>query len=165
MIKTGTILKPIKEKLFSKVALPAAADECWNWIGSKSTKGYGILRSGTSKLSSYRVMFELYKGPIDPGSEIDHVCHNKGCVNPEHLRQVTTAQNQQNRRGPNSDSQSGVLGVHWCKRARKWKAQIKFQGKVHHLGSFAEIEDAIEARGAGERAFFTHAANGRVVAS
>jgi hypothetical protein len=53
------------------------------------------------------------------------------------------ADNQQNR-GLNTNNKSGYRGVYWYKRARKWKAQVQLDGKMHHLGYFttAELADA-----------------------
>ena len=41
---------------------------------------------------------------------------------------------------------SGTTGVHWCKNANKWNAQIKVDGLSRNLGLFAQIGDAINAR-------------------
>jgi hypothetical protein len=35
----------------------------------------------------------LLVGPIPEGMEIDHLCRNRGCVNPEHLEPVTRQEN------------------------------------------------------------------------
>jgi len=45
---------------------------------------------------------------------------------------------------------SGHRGVYQNKRTQKWAAQITFKGKTHYLGSFENIEDAVEARRRGE---------------
>lgn len=48
---------------------------------------------------------------------------------------------------------SGVTGVDWLPRANKWKASICFKGQRHYLGCYANFEDAVEARKAGEERF------------
>jgi len=53
-----------------------------------------------------------------------------------------------------SNSKSGVKGVYWYKRTQKWRAHIGFQGKRIELGSFKNIEDAIQARKEGEEKYF-----------
>lgn len=48
-------------------------------IGSN---GYGI---GTGREAAHREAFRKVHGPIPAGAEIHHSCHNKWCVEPEHL--------------------------------------------------------------------------------
>lgn len=49
---------------------------------------------------------------------------------------------------------SGVRGVYWSKRQNKWVAQITFQGKTKHLGSFKTIEEAASVRKHAEERVF-----------
>lgn len=48
---------------------------------------------------------------------------------------------------------SGIRGVYRNKRNGRWVAQITFQGKTRYLGSFAEIQEAAEARSVAEAVF------------
>ena len=41
---------------------------------------------------------------------------------------------------------SGVPGVDWMIRKRRWRATICFKGKRHYLGSYGKFEDAVQAR-------------------
>ena len=79
-----------------------------------------------------------------PPEELDHVCRNRSCVNPFHLRPVTKQQNQANR-GLGADNTSGFKGVHWDKTAHKWQARIKVEGRHMHLGYFDDIQMAAKA--------------------
>ena len=65
---------------------------CWNWTGP--TVGPYGKRSG--KLA-HRVVFELLVGDIPEGLELDHLCRNTLCVNPDHLEPVTRAENMRRR--------------------------------------------------------------------
>ena len=62
---------------------------CWNWkrVGKS---GYGNFNN----TFAYVVMYELYKGVVPPGLEIRHICHNKACVNPDHLDVGTKKDNR-----------------------------------------------------------------------
>lgn len=64
------------------------SDSCWIWLGVKSNSGYGILKGE----GAHRAVFREYKGPIPEGMHIDHLCHVRPCVNPDHLRMVTPAE-------------------------------------------------------------------------
>lgn len=51
---------------------------------------------------------------------------------------------------PRSDNRSGYVGVHKV-NDNCYKAAIGFKGKKYHLGTFASLEEAIEARRKGEQ--------------
>ncbi len=55
---------------------------------------------------------------------------------------------------PQSNNTSGVRGVHWNKRLRKWQASIKFKHKPIYLGVFVNKEDAINARKRAEEVYY-----------
>jgi hypothetical protein len=66
---------------------------CWLWIGGKTRGGYGKFQLCSKTCLAHRVAYELFIGPIDCGLQIDHLCRNRGCVNPEHLEPVTCREN------------------------------------------------------------------------
>lgn len=47
-------------------------------------------------------------------------------------------------------NKSGICGVHWAKRDRRWTVQITINKKVTHLGRFDTIFDAACARKSAE---------------
>lgn len=62
---------------------------CWQWQGSMSPDGYGRFSVGYA----HRFSYEKAIGPIPDGFHIDHLCRNRGCVNPAHLEAVTPRTN------------------------------------------------------------------------
>lgn len=74
-------------------------DGCWLWVGSKLNNGYGKIQFKRKNILAHRMSYTLFKGQIDEKMEIHHRCRNRACVNPEHLEQVTSIQNQKERIG------------------------------------------------------------------
>lgn len=73
-------------RFYSKVAITANSNKCWEWLGGKRRRGYGRFSvNHTLNLISHRVSYFL-STRIDPiGYVVAHRCDNPGCVNPNHL--------------------------------------------------------------------------------
>ena len=67
---------------------------CWEWRGAHLASGYGSVRFNGSARVVHRIIWEHHHGqPIPDGLQIDHLCRNRGCCNPEHLEAVTQTEN------------------------------------------------------------------------
>lgn len=64
-------------------------ESCWIWIHQPDSDGYGRFWLSSKNLLAHRVIYELLRKPIPRGLELDHLCRNRICVNPDHLEPVT----------------------------------------------------------------------------
>lgn len=96
------------------------------------------------------------------GMVVDHSCHNKLCVNPTHLKQVTYKQNAENISGLRSTNTSGFQGVSWCKSTGRWRAKVVHHGKQIHVGYFSTPVEAGEAARAKRNELFINNSLDRV---
>jgi hypothetical protein len=78
-----------------------ASGDCWEWTGYTDQDGYGRVGVGRRvdqrTIPAHRYAWELMVGPIPEGLEIDHLCFNRPCVNPDHLEPVTHTENMRRR--------------------------------------------------------------------
>ena len=95
-----------------------------------------------------------------PSEEVDHVNHVRDDNRFGNLRKASHLQNLQNQSLYKNNS-SGVVGVCWYGRIKKWVARIKLNGKNKHLGCFINKKEAIRARNEGEIKYNFHQNHGR----
>ena len=55
----------------------------------------------------------------------------------------------------NAENLSGVRGVYYNPKTGRYTARIKFKGKSYYLGSFSNLDDAVQARQRGEEALYS----------
>ena len=70
-----------------------ASGDCWEWTASRTRDGYGQFKIDQVWNLAHRYVWELLVGGIPKGFQIDHLCRNTGCVNPDHLEPVTPREN------------------------------------------------------------------------
>lgn len=104
---------------------------------------------GCKTLLIYRVIMEPEKGMV-----VDHINGDTLDNRRENLRVCTQGENLRNRTKLSSQNTSGVNGVCWVKKSKKYMAQIRFQYQNIYLGLFDTIEEAAEARREAELAYY-----------
>jgi hypothetical protein len=72
---------------------------CHEWTASKDRYGYGRFGFNGKQPSAHRWAYERVNGTIPEGLVIDHLCRNRGCVNPDHLEAVEQVENMRRARG------------------------------------------------------------------
>lgn len=85
---------PLRER-FERNIKKDAATGCWLWTASVSRGGYAYMQSESreKRVPAHRISYELHRGAIPEGLQIDHLCRVRRCVNPDHLEPVTAAEN------------------------------------------------------------------------
>ena len=134
---------------------PELGTRCWLWTGCLTPEGYGWFSLNSHHVQAHRFAYEQIIGAL-PGDS-DHRCHNRACVNPQHLRPATRKQNLENLRGAfRTNYSSGVRGVTWDAFAGRWKAQLTHHYRNIHVGRFDTIAEAEAAVIAKRLELFTH---------
>ena len=82
----------LRERFEAKVSIEPNTG-CWLWAASVNRHGYGCIKEKGSVLRAHRVSWLLHVGPVPEGLELDHLCRVRCCVNPSHLRAVTSREN------------------------------------------------------------------------
>jgi hypothetical protein len=71
---------------------------CWAWLRHLTKRGYPHVSTPNGPLCAHRWTYEMFVGPIPNGLEIDHLCRQPDCVNPDHLEPVTSPENMRRAR-------------------------------------------------------------------
>ena len=99
---------------------------CWEWSGAHfQTTGYAIFNVPSPKdgrwrpATAHRIGYQLFVGPIPDGLNIDHLCRNRGCVNPAHLEPVQQRTNMLRGDAPSAIS----VRTNRCQRGHEFTPQ------------------------------------------
>jgi len=167
--------EPETGKLFWKHRTPdvfqdsqcrTAEHVCSNWNArfagkpafTTVTNGYKQGSILCVKLSAHRVIWAMQtdEWPV----QVDHINgirHENWWGNLRHVNNQVNSRNA----GISIRNTSGVVGVSWAKRKRKWIAQITDSGKNINLGYYNSKEDATRARKDAEAKIGFHENHGR----
>lgn len=107
----------IEDRLWSRFA-PDQETGCWNWTAAISAGSYGSIYYQGRMQKAHRISWTLTRGEIPGGLELDHLCRNRRCINPDHLEPVTRRENLA--RGIQSNQNMGKM---FCIRGHEFTAE------------------------------------------
>jgi len=120
----------------------------WYFQKTKKGDGYAIRSRAGVTLSMHRVIMQF------PAGLVDHRNGNKLDNRRENLRVATYSLNAFNLQRAGAKSRSGAVGVTWDTDHSQWRAKIRKNGRLFHLGYFDGIGDAVVARRDAEMKYY-----------
>lgn len=109
-----------------------------------STSGYRRIRLNNKFYVEHRIIWLWVYGHF-PKEHIDHINHVRDDNRLSNLREVTIAENARNRT-KHQNTKVGEVGIWYCKRRKRYIAEIKLNQKKVYQRSFKNVEEAIQAR-------------------
>ena len=83
-------------RFWNKVDIKDNTEECWNWLCGKTSWGHGVACLNDGKggiILSHRLAYILTKGDVPDELQVQHLCNNTTCCNPQHLELGTNSSN------------------------------------------------------------------------
>lgn len=121
--------------------------------------GYRVVEINYVPYKVHRIIWCMETGNW-PIRQIDHINGIRDDNRIENLRDVSPRGNSRNR-AKSSRNTSGEVGVYLHKETGRWRAMIRVDQKLIHLGLFKDKQDAIRARKRGENKYGFHENHGR----
>jgi hypothetical protein len=120
---------------------------CWIWTAKSEDKdGYGQFRNKGVLYRAHRFAWLLYRGELEPGMDVDHVCPgapHRRCVNPDHLEVITHGENMRRQRRrrevvpPWQQEDGHVPSSNGSERVMRWVDELlksyECKGPFEHL--------------------------------
>jgi hypothetical protein len=127
---------------------------CWEWLYARRRDGYGyvnaVVNGRRRPVTAHRVYYERYVGPIPEGLQLDHLCRNRGCVNPAHLEPVTQRENILRGESPAAkqarqthckyghpfsaeNTRRDKKGARWCRACERRRSHEKYERRKRAL--------------------------------
>ncbi len=110
---TANLPKSLTDKIVKSEA-------CWEWTGTHA-HGYGLWWDPDRKSMrvAHRALYEKLYGEVPKTLDLDHLCRNRGCLNPEHLEPVSRSENIRRGAGPDIIRARQGAKTH-CKRGHAY---------------------------------------------
>lgn len=112
------------------------SNACWVWRGRLNDGGYGTLGFAGKHYLAHRLSYQEHIGELTPNLAVHHKCHNRKCINPEHLIEVTKAVNNIEALAYKADHSScdAYSRRRITSRGRKRQSKFSFRSPLFHGG-------------------------------
>lgn len=119
--------------------------------GGKTRNGYRLINVERFRFTAHRLAF-LYMTGSFPRECVDHINGDRDDNSWENLREVTYTENNRNKRHL-KPCESGIVGVSYLPKEKRWIARINHSGRQHALGRYKTLFEAACARKSAELAY------------
>lgn len=129
----------IPERVYTRVVEKADVNESGCLVSRYSVGSHGYAQVGwytqgrQSMTLCHRAIWQYVNGKLPDGMTVDHVCHNRRCVNINHLRLLSNFENaRRNKAGkdwPLGECAQGHPNTELIRRAGRWRCRICLQIK------------------------------------
>lgn len=127
-------------------------------IGSPHRFGYLLARIGGATYKVHRIAWALQTGKWP--YQVDHINHNREDNRWINLRECFENENHKNK-SLQKNNTTGVTGIRWDAKHKKWIAHITVKSHYRYLGTFEDKEEAIKARKQAETYYGFHVNHGQ----
>jgi hypothetical protein len=84
---------------------------CWKMDYYKDKDGYNVMSLNSQNEQAHRISYVMHKKQIFKSDQINHTCHNYGCVNPNHLYAGTHIENMSDMVKSNRQAKGSHIGL------------------------------------------------------
>ena len=110
------------------------------WKEKNIDRYYVVGGENKTTVQMHRIIMDTPKGEV-----VDHMYGNTLDNRKKNLRNVSVSENMQNRVTLPSNNKSGVIGVFYSEKKKRWVVQVSINKKRKHVGYFINKEEAMEA--------------------
>lgn len=128
----------------------------YKWYADSSTNTGKYYARRSTRLNNKRISFKMHRLILNAakGEQVDHINGNTLDNRKENLRICNNQQNQFNQIHHRKNNKLGIKGVYWDSAMRKFRADIRVNGKPIYLGCFNILGDADSAYRIAEDKYF-----------